>query len=446
MNIDLNSNLEPVEKRLLHLCSGKDLEQLARCCGFYKRTFRKISPIAFVQGLSRATLTAFPSLNIIAGTIAAVTGNLVSKQALSKRIQAPAVSFLTQLLRMAIAHPIHIDMKQIDQLLTAFSSVWISDSTTIKLHPSLAQFFPGSRNQTKKQSAILRIQLSLDLRSGLLDGIGLSPYTRNDQKASPDIFAIAKKGHLVIRDLGYFSLKVFAQMIQKGIFFISRIPYGVSLFDAKLKPIHLLKILKKNKTAFDRELVVGAEEKLTLRVVAIPVPEKEIKKRTQKAKKDCRANHSKEYMELLGWTIFVTNIPDTLLPTHLIYSIYAIRWKIEIIFKIWKSFFRIVEIPKASVCYVQCLVYAKLILVVLINHSQIVISTAVNQKYEQSISPMKFAQFISQPILKLFSPIDPEKWNFSLLEFVNYYCSYEKRTRINMADCMAKLIPINEMH
>ena len=337
-------------------------------------------------------------------------------------------------------------MKQIDQLLTVFSSIWISDSTTIKLHPSLAQFFPGSRNQTQKQSATLRIQLSLDLRSGLLDGINLSPYTRNDQKASPDILAIAKKGHLVIRDLGYFSLKVFAQMIQNGIFFISRIPYGISLFDAKLKPVNLLKILKKNKTTFDQELVVGAEDKLTLRVVAIPVPEKEIEKRKQKAKKDKRANHSKDYMELLGWTLFVTNISHTLLPTHLIYSVYAIRWKIEIIFKIWKSFFRIVEIPQASVSYVQCLVYAKLILIVLINHSQIAISTAVKQKYDHSISPMKFAQFISQPILKLFSPIDPQKWKFSLLEFVNYYCSYEKRRRINMADCLAKLTPITELH
>ncbi len=235
-------------------------------------------------------------------------------------------------------------------------------------------------------------------------------------------------------------------MIQSGIFFISRVPYGVSLFDANLKPINLLKILKNNKTTFDQDLTVGAEDKLKLRVVAIPVPENEVENRKRKAKNDRRANHSKEYMELLGWTIFVTNISESILPTHLIYSIYAIRWKIEIIFKIWKSFFRLVEIPKGSVHYVQCLVYAKLILIVLANHSQIIMSTAVKQKYDRSISPMKFAQFISQPILRLFNPIDTRKWNFSLLEFANYYCSYEKRKRINMADWIAKLMPITELH
>ena len=224
---------ENFEERLAKACPKRLIERLARDHGFCQRSWLKLSPTLFVHGLCRGTLNALPSLNVIAGTIAAISGATYSKQALSKRIKQPAVTFLQHLLRSLIAYPLKIDISHLDQLLTVFPHIWLVDSTCIKLHPSLKKFFPGGRNQTQKPSAVLKIQLGFDLYSGLLHAFGLSPYTRNDQKASHDILSIAKKGDLIIRDLGYYSLKVFAQMNDIGIYFISRIRYGVSIAHMK---------------------------------------------------------------------------------------------------------------------------------------------------------------------------------------------------------------------
>jgi len=225
VNTNSNKELKTFENLLFRACPKQEIERLAHEQGFTQRAFRKISPIVFVPGLCRGTLNAFPSLNIIAGTIAAITGNLLSKYGLGKRIKQPAVKFLQQLLKYIIAYPLKIDVNQVDQQLAVFSHVWIVDSTSIQLHSSLAEFFPGGRNQTQKQSAILKVQLGFDIRAGILHAFGLSGYTRNDQKASSDIFEIAEKGDLIIRDLGYFSLAVFGKMMTKGIYFISRIPF-----------------------------------------------------------------------------------------------------------------------------------------------------------------------------------------------------------------------------
>ena len=93
--------------------------------------------------------------------MAVFTGKLISKQAVAKRLSAHAVKFLKLVLKAVIAYPLKIDTQQLDQILLQFKHVWLADSTSIKLDSSLVDIFPGSRNQTQKQSAILKIQLCL---------------------------------------------------------------------------------------------------------------------------------------------------------------------------------------------------------------------------------------------------------------------------------------------
>jgi hypothetical protein len=225
----------------------------------YQRAFGKVAPLTFVFGFCRGIFNCFPSADIIAGTIAAITGICISKQALLKRFShAPA--FMHQILKIVIAYPLKIDPDHVDHLFPMFANVRLLDSTAIKLHPSLAKFFPGTRNQTGKQSASMKIQLCYNLTSGILDIISISPYTRNDQKASADIFTIAKPNDLVIRDLGYFSLDVLGQMVLDGIYFITRLRPGVLIFNPDLSPVNLLETLKKHDGIFDQHLIIGASE------------------------------------------------------------------------------------------------------------------------------------------------------------------------------------------
>ena len=234
------------------------------------------------------------------------------------------------------------------------------------------------------------------------------------------------------------------KMIAKGIFFLSRLSSQIAIFDLKGNPIDLLKHLKKHQT-MDCDVLVSAAYKIKMRIIAMPVDKEITQRRIQKAKTDrnAKTNHSDRYYELLGWSIYITNVSAEIIPANLIFSIYSIRWKIEIIFKIWKSYFRIAQIQKGSVYYVQCMIYAKLIMIILINHTYIAINNAVYKKTKRAISPLKFSQFISQTISRYALTIRTSKWQFTFLEFITYYHSYEKRKkRRNMAELIASIQPI----
>ena len=76
-----------------------------------------------------------------------------------------------------------------------------------------------------------------------------------------------------------------------------------------------------------------------MRLVAQPVPEAVANQRRRRARsnRDRRLNPGAEHLYLLGWNIFVTNVPRSVWPAKVLQPIYRVRWRIEIIFKAWKS-------------------------------------------------------------------------------------------------------------
>ena len=57
-----------------------------------------------------------------------------------------------------------------------------------------------------------------------------------------------------------------------------------------------------------------------------------------KARKETKGhNPSKAVLELMDWTIFITTIPAPIADFARILAIYGLRWRIEVIFKAWKS-------------------------------------------------------------------------------------------------------------
>ena len=139
----------------------------------------------------------------------------------------------------------------------------------------------------------------------------MGSFTENDQGASGNIIKVLNPGDLIIRDLGYFVLKVFKAIGSVKAFFLSRYRYGVNIYDDKTgKQISLSEIL--NRDIVDIEVLLGASERLKCRLVAVKLPDHVAAERRRKAKnnRDKRLNHSKGYMESLSWSIFVTNIDE----------------------------------------------------------------------------------------------------------------------------------------
>ena len=195
-----------------------DVEALARRSGFLRRRPRKI-PMPDL-------LLAFCARRI-AAVIGLAAGCSYSKQAFHQRLSKNIETFLGEV-AAALFGQMSAPLR-CAHCFKSFGRVLLHDSTVQPLPRHLAAAFPGSSNQRCPTRAALKIQWICDLLSGSLLQLSLSSFRRNDQAAAPDILKVAKKGDLVLRDLGYFVLPVLAQLHLRGAFFLSRLRHGLNV-------------------------------------------------------------------------------------------------------------------------------------------------------------------------------------------------------------------------
>jgi hypothetical protein len=409
------------------------LYSLAQKTGFIKREPQKINPLNFLVSFFFMVLTGANSLSTFASTIGLISGYCVSKQAVAKRIKQPLIVFLKSVLAQVLSYNINIKAEPVYQHLSVtFKRILLQDSTTIQLDPKLAEHFPGSKNKTGKKIAILKIQAIYDLLSESFFNLSVSAFTRNDQKASLDILSVLNAGDLVIRDLGYFVLSNLSLIRHKGAFFISRLRYGITVFQSDgSTPFDLLKALKKNNN-LDINVYIGAKERLPVRLIAVKLPENIAAERRRKAKtnRDRRLNPSKEHLTLLGWNIFVSNVNRDILKSQQIAQLYNCRWRIEIIFKSWKSHFSITNVPNASAIRLKSYIYATLIFITIFQ--SYIFVDLYKQKLKESgnqLSLLKVTKFFKE---QLWAVILYAQDFQSLHDQIFYHCRYESRlNRVN---------------
>ena len=171
-----------------------------------------------------------------------------------------------------------------------------------------------------------------------------------------------------------------------------------------------------------------------VRLVANKLPEDVAKERRQKAKNkpDRRCNISKENLELLGWEIFITNVLPSIWDAKIICDVYpsADGWRIEIIFKSWKSFFQIADVPQGKREQVECHIYMSLIMITLF-HSYLYVRAVkiAYLKYNKHISLLKFYNYFKEQAWKLTQIFtEPNGFN-NFIKLAIYYCAYEKRKK-----------------
>jgi len=204
-----------------------------------------------------------------------VHGVRISKQAVDKRIKEPVLKFLEFVLAGTLSNIIKSQRQPVySAIFTPFKHILVQDSTHITLDSKLAEHFPGSRNHTTKPTAILKIQTVIDLPREQFCHFEITAFTQNDQKASTLILQIVKRGDLIIRDLGYFLLDGIKEIQLKRAYFLSRLKYGIALYQVDGETtFDLLAALQKH-GRLDVEVCLGAKEKLRARLVAIPLPKK----------------------------------------------------------------------------------------------------------------------------------------------------------------------------
>jgi hypothetical protein len=404
------------------------IEALACSSGFRRRKPKKLAPALFVQAACLLVTLGSVSYRRWAGLIGLLGQCTLSKQALFERLSAKAVSFLQSALGALLAKLAMTRSSEPDSL-RHFGRVLLQDSTTLKLSEKLARFFPGPSNQRGARPGMLKIQACYDLLSQSFVHFSLSSFRHNDQAASPEVLPLLQTGDLIIRDLGYFVLEVLEQIAAAGAYFLSRLRLGVSLWEVDGRtPVNLLDRLRKS-GHLDGQFRLGAQ-KVAVRLVAIRLPAAvaAARRRQARANRDRRSAPSAERLALLGWALFITNVPATQWSAPMVAQIYGLRWRIETIFKAWKSHFALTQVPTGSPTQVEALIYAKLIFISLFQ-------VCFWQRYlagpqgQPSLSLLKVAEAVQSFLLVLVLSqlgVDPVlAWK----ELLRTHCGYERRRR-----------------
>jgi hypothetical protein len=379
------------------------------------------------------------SLRNVAVAVSTVAGETVSKQAVQERLNDGFCCFCQQMLSAVIATVIKREARALRGVFERFGRVLLHDSTVVSLDSRLAAFFPGANNQTGKPSASVRVQCVYDLKHDRYEHMELTRYRRNDQTAAGDLLSSLRAGDLLIRDLGYFKLAVFRTIGELGAYFLSRLQSGVRLYRSDdARPINLLRLLRKQGT-IDTTVRAGAQEQLNVRLVALPVPEPVAAERRRKAQNqsDTRAKPSREKIELLGWEVFITNIPAALWPTQMITTVYGFRWRIEILFKAWKSCLSIPKLhPEASRYQVETLIHARLINVVMFHSSVWAVVRYRLGPHAGRLSLISVAELFNSPIgTVLHGLLGGDDHDAELLAGILLkHCCYEKRRRVGLGE------------
>ena len=96
------------------------------------------------------------------------------------------------------------------------------------------------------------------------------------------------------------------------------------------------------------------------------------------------------------FNIYITNADEEKLPTQFVRLIYSLRWQIELIFKIWKSVFKIDKVKQMSIFRFECYIYSKLIAILLTLHIQNKLGQYLWDENEFELSPIKAAKLIKK--------------------------------------------------
>lgn len=352
------------------------IDKLARSSGWLRRAHpgKPLTPVVFVQALVASVATGARSLRELAVEVGLLTGGTISKQGLSKRIDKRAVKFLKLVAGEALRRAA-CKVPELAGQIGGVRRILVGDSSTLALHPSLAEHFPGATNHTDKTVAQIRLQLTFDLLGGRWLHAKIDPYRRNDKSAAYDIIrAVVRAGDLVVRDLGYASIGSFRAIAAKGAYFLSRLSPAVGVFEPGGKRVDVLALARTRAPrpgdSFTAAVELGAVARYACRLVVIKVPQKVGDERRRRLKDDagrrgCKP-HRKDYLALQDWSVFVTNLGADQASDAQLRELYALRWRIENIFKLAKSQSELLKVAghRTNRHHAEALVWAWLLMMV----------------------------------------------------------------------------------
>jgi hypothetical protein len=274
--------------------------------------------------------------------VAALVGAPVTPQAIEQRFTPQLADFLQEVFQKIARTSIESD-QSLAPLLDRFTKVEIRDGSTITLPDSMKEKFAGCGGSYDSGKAAMKLQTAFDLRGGKVT-VELE-QGRSPDAATPRQHERLGKGSLTIKDLGFFDLDVMEEQDRHGEYFLSRLQFGTKVFldgeDLGGNKDVMSWLAKQSGPFVDREVAIGKNKRLKVRLIAWRVPPDVANERRRKLRQETKKRKgvepSSDRLEWCDWTILVTNVPLELMTPQEAVILYGARWQVELLFKRWKS-------------------------------------------------------------------------------------------------------------
>ena len=430
------------------LCPELSVEVIRRIAHetkFVERCWKKISPEDFVDYLCTESVKGTVSHNDLAAKIAVEEGHSASRQAYYERMDDDCVLFFKRILEEVMKTKYDTDELMDSESVKGYKRILVQDSTIVRLPQELFEIYSGVKN-SGAIACNARIQGVYDLLAGNFVYFSIDTYTRTDLAAVFDF--TLQKGDLMLRDRGYLVLGAISKAIDSEADIISRYKHKMTFTDPETeKNIDLLKMLKE-KGKVDMLVLAGEKEKVLVRIVAVPACEETANLRRMKARKEAKSySPSSEVLELMSWTIFITTIKDTTFSFDVILILYSLRWRIETIFKAWKSHLQFNKIHNVSAEQLTVLLYARFIMICIVFiHGYDKFKSLLFSRKNKELSLLKFIRFVMRNLTNFLENCLSVRNEMKFINIIEKYCAYETRRRKNFnQQCKSITFIINNL-
>jgi len=242
--------------------------------------------------------------------------------------------------------------------LSHFRELLVTDSTVIRLHRMLEKKFPACRTNHTKAAA--KLHVVMNVKGAGLKSIKITSERRHDGP----VLTVGKwiSDTLILFDLGYFCWHLFDRINRNGGFFISRLKSNANptIVAVNHPSVHHARTLVGMKV----QDAITFLRRQTIDVVV----ELSFKKRKYKGKR----RRAVARYRLVGvrdpifreYYLYITNVPTEILSAEDIARTYAARWWVELLFRQMKESYRLEHMPSSKDQIVEPLLYATILTVI----------------------------------------------------------------------------------
>lgn len=433
----MNKRIKQLLKTLKELYENQVIKKIAMKTKFMKRE-SKLTPEIFLslclfgsEDLCRASLLQLSS------RLRAKEDITISPQALDKRFNKEAVEFLKTIFREMLNKQNKILRDGEILLRSHFKAIKVVDSTSLQLPEHLKSTYRGSGGSSSDAAA--KIQLEYELFTGSFIQCEIFEGVSNDTDYLPTLEKGIKSKELHLKDLGYFKSEHFQTIENADAYYLSKLKSTTAIYvkndnpeimpngKVKKESIYkrvdieeIVKPLAEGETIELLDIYIGKNNKFKTRLIVTKLTEECKKKREEKYLKDVKKNKKKITDKGNFWNtinLYITNISGDILSKYQIHDIYSLRWQVELMFKIWKSIFKIHDVKKVKLERFQCFLYGRLTGLLLTSS---IVSTGKKIVYEETKKEISVIKSFSI-VKEFFGEIREKifKGEFVFLRFLN---------------------------